>query len=84
MKESTARIILIFGACLCFVIGGKWIAWDIVYHVRQDPLLVFLTGLAFVPLIALAPRYKNGRVIYLFIGLAELIVIVMGNVLTLR
>ena len=78
------RIILIVGACLCFVIGAKWIAWDIVYHVETDGSLLFINALAFVPLIALAPRYKNGKVAYTLIALLEAFIIFMGNMLTLR
>ena len=78
------RILLIIGACLCFVIGVKWICEDIVYHVETDDSLLFINALAFVPLIGLAPRYKNGKVIYAFIGLLEAFIIFMGNLLTLR
>jgi len=77
-------MVLIAGACLCFVIGGKWIVEDIVYHMETYDDLLFINALAFVPLIALAPRYKNGNVIYAFIGLLEAFIIFMGNMLTLR
>ena len=77
------RISLIAGACLCFVIGAKWIAEDIVYHVTLDAIPVVFNILAFVPLVALAPRYKSGFV-YLFIGIVEVLVIIMGCVNTLR
>jgi hypothetical protein len=78
------RIILIVDACLCFVIGAKWIAWDVVYHVILDPITVSFNIFAFVPLIALAPRYKNGKVAYSLIALLEVFVIFLGYTVTLR
>jgi hypothetical protein len=84
MKERPIRLALIIGACLCLVIGGKWIAEDIVYHIRLVDSLVMINALAFVPIIAIAPQYKNGMVIYLFIGALEAFIIFMGNILTLR
>ena len=78
------RIVLIIGACLCFVIGVNWICEHIVYHVTLDPVMLAINAFAFVPLFALGPRYKNGLAIYWFIGLAEALVIVMGNLLTLK
>jgi hypothetical protein len=84
-KEMVLRVILIAGACLCLVIGVKWIAEDIVYHVETDETLIIINGLAFVPLIAMAPRYKKGGiVIYGFIGTLEALIILMGLSLTLR
>ena len=83
-KFTVVRIALIAGACLCVVIGGKWIAWDVVYKVRLDPSLVTINALAFVPIIALAPRYKNGTKIYASVALLETIVIWLGVELTLR
>ena len=82
MKERPIRLILIAGACLCFVIGGKWIAEDIVYSIHDSSWSTF-NLLAFVPLIAIAPRYKN-RKIYAFIAALEAFIIIMGNVMTLR
>jgi hypothetical protein len=82
--QSTVRLVLIIGACLCFVIGAKWIAEDILYHVQLDHPLLFINALAFIPLLMLAPRYKNGKVVYVLIGLLEAFIIVMGNLLTLR
>jgi hypothetical protein len=78
------RMVLIAGACLCLVIGGKWIAEDIVYHESLYDPLVIINVLAFIPIIAVAPRYKNGKVIYAFIGVLEAFIIFMGNLLTLR
>ncbi len=76
------RIGLLAGACLCFVIGAKWIAEDIVYHVTLDVIPVAFTILAFVPLMALARHYKtNGA--YVLIGMIEALVIIMGCVVTL-
>jgi len=46
--------------------------------------MLAINAFAFVPLFALGPRYKNGLAIYWFIGLAEALVIVMGNLLTLK
>jgi hypothetical protein len=78
------RLALICGACLCFVIGGYWIAEDIVYNVGVDDFLGVINGLAFLPLIAMAPRYKNGKIIYALIGFLEGFVIFMGLEIQLR
>jgi hypothetical protein len=78
------RIILIAGACLCLVIGVKWIAEDIVYQVQLNDGLIIINVLAFVPIIAVAPRYRNGKVIYSFISVLEAYIVLMGLVLTLR
>jgi hypothetical protein len=84
-KEMVLRVILIAGACLCSVIGVKWIAEDIVYHVGIDDALTITNGVAFIPLIAMAPRYKKGSmVIYGFIGALETFIILMGLTVTLR
>jgi len=60
------------------------VAQDIVYQVNRDPFELFLTAFPFVPIILMAPRYKNGRVIYSFIGAAEIIIIVINHFLVLR
>jgi hypothetical protein len=82
--KPAVRWILIIGASLCAVIGAKWIAEDIVYNMRVETGLLVLNTLAFVPLIALAPRYKKAKVVYSLIGLLEALIIIMGNSLTVR
>ena len=81
-KDHLIRLPLIAGACLCFVIGGKWIAENIVYSIH-DPYWVEFNMIAFLPIIAIAPRYKK-RKIYAFIAALEAFIIIMGNVMTLR
>ena len=78
------RIVLIIGAAACVVIGGKMVAEDIVYHVNHDPWDLIFTMFPFVPIILIAPRYKNGKVIYPIIGAAEAIIVVMNYFLVLR
>jgi predicted Co/Zn/Cd cation transporter (cation efflux family) len=78
------RIILIIGAAACVVIGGKMVAQDIVYQVNTDPIDLFITIFPFVPIILMAPRYKNGRIIYGFIAVVEILIIVMNYFLVLR
>ena len=78
------RLALIIGAAACFVIGVKMVAQDIVYHVNHDPLDLFFTIFPFVPIILIAPRYKNGKIIYPIIGAAEAIIVVMNYFLVLR
>lgn len=84
MKEALLRTILILGACLCFVIGAKWIAEHIVYHVEYGFSLAVINFFAFVPLVALAPRYKQVKYVYAIVGAIEAFIILMGNLLTLR
>ena len=78
------RLALIIGAAECVVIGGKIVAEDIVYHVNQDVWDLSITIFPFVPIILIAPRYKNGKVIYPIIGAAEAIIVVMNYFLALR
>ncbi len=79
------RILLLIGAAACFVIGGKMVAQDIVYDVKlNDPFSFLITFFPFLPLILMAPRYKNGKTIYSFIGAAEAIIIVMDHFTVLR
>jgi len=78
------RKILIVGAAACFVVGGIRVAEDIVYHVNFDPLDIFFTIFPFVPIILIAPRHKDGRLIYGFIAGAEAINIVLNHFLVLR
>lgn len=84
MKEPIIRIALIAGACLCLVIGVKWIAEDIVYQIQPDITLIIINGVAFAPMIALAPRYKNGKMIYYWIGWIEAFIIWLGIMLRPR
>jgi hypothetical protein len=81
-KDQLIRLPLIAGACLCFVIGGKWIAEDIVYSIH-DPSWIAFNIVAFIPIIAIGPRYKN-RKIYAFVAAGEAFIIIMGNLMTLR
>jgi len=78
------RLALVLGAAACFVIGAKMIAQDIVYHVNHDPLDLFFTIFPFIPIILIAPRYKNRKVIYHIIGAAEVIIVVINYFLVLR
>jgi hypothetical protein len=78
------RLVLIIGAAACFVIGVKVVAQDVVYHVNHDPFDMFITLFPFVPIIAMAPRYKNGKWIYGFIGAAEALIILMDYFIVLR
>jgi hypothetical protein len=79
------RIILIIGAAACFVIGGKRVAEDIVYQVNLDSLdFLLFTAFPFLPIILMAPRYKNGGVIYGFIAVAEILIIVTNHFVVLR
>jgi hypothetical protein len=83
-KEAILRMACIVGACACFVIGVVFILQDIVYHISLDPLDLFFTAVPFFPIILVAPRYKNGSIVYAFIGLAEIIIIVMNHFIVLR
>lgn len=83
-NETRVRLVLIAGACLCLVQGVYWIAQDIVYDVENDGVLLIIKRLAFLPLIAMAPCYKNGKIVYAFIGVLEAFIIFMGLTLTLR
>jgi hypothetical protein len=78
------RLVLIIGAAACFVIGVKMVAQDIVYHVNFDPFEFVFTVFPFIPIIAMAPRYKDGRIIYSFIGAAEVLSILMNFFIVLR
>jgi hypothetical protein len=80
---QTTRIILIIGAAACFVIGGKMVAQDIVYHMNDDASL-FISIVPFIPIMLMAPRYKDGKIIYGFIAAAEILIIVMNYFLVLR
>ena len=77
------RIILIIGAAACFVIGGKMVAQDIVYQML-DPGSLFFSMFPFFPLILMAPRYKNGGIIYGFIAAGEIVIIVLNHFIVLR
>ena len=78
------RMACIVGACICFVIGGMFILQDIVYHVSLDSIDLLFTSIPFLPIILVAPRYKNGSIVYAFIGLGEIIIIVMNHFIVLR
>jgi hypothetical protein len=83
-KEAVLRMACIVGACICFVIGVIFILQDIVYHINLDPIDLFFTAIPFIPIILVAPRYKNGNIVYFFIGLAEIIIIVINHFIVLR
>jgi hypothetical protein len=75
--ESTTRLILIVGASACCVFGIKWMYWTIVYDFLPAlPMAVF----AFIPIILIAPRsvtYKR-RLLFISLGLTEVIIITLG------
>jgi hypothetical protein len=77
------RIILLAGAAACVVIGGKMAAQDIAYQM-YDSFSLLITVIPFVPLISMAPRYKNGEVIYGFTAIVEATVIVANYFMVLR
>ena len=83
-KEAAMRMACIVGACICFVIGGMFIVQDIVYHINLDAIDLFFTAIPFLPMILVAPRYKNGKIVYAFIGLAEIFIIVLNHFIVLR
>jgi hypothetical protein len=82
-NEAMIRLACIVGACICFVIGLRFIYDDIAYHVNFEDALLF-TAVPFLPIIFMAPRYKNGNIVYAFIGLAEVIIIVMNHFIVPR
>ena len=84
VNEVVLRTILIVGACLCFVIGATWVAEHIVYHVEYGLPFAFINLFAFVPLVALAPHYKQVKYVYAIVAVIEAFIILMGNFLTLR
>jgi|HubBroStandDraft_1064217.scaffolds.fasta_scaffold773927_1 hypothetical protein len=56
---------------------------DIVYHMT-DPASLVISIFPFIPIILMAPRYKDGKVIYGFVAAAEILIIVMNYFLVLR
>jgi hypothetical protein len=59
------------------------VAQDIVYQM-VDPISLLISIFPFVPLILMAPHYKNGSVIYSFIAMMEILIIVMNHFIVLR
>ncbi|HTV41390.1 MAG TPA: hypothetical protein VMF08_12485 [Candidatus Sulfotelmatobacter sp.] len=80
---SMVRIVLIIGASACFVIGGVMVAEDVVYDI-YNLFDLLLTLIPFAPLLLMAPRYKNGNVIYGFTAALEAIIIVANHFMVLR
>ena len=67
-------MLCIIGACVCFVHGVRMVYMDFSYHLDFVSILVF-SVIPFVPIVAVAPRYRNGSRVYAVIALVELIVI---------
>ena len=83
-NEAVIRLACIIGACPCFVVGLRFIYEKFAYGISLDPFeLAFLT-IPFLPIVAVAPRYRNGKVVYAFIGLAELLIVVLGHFIVVR
>jgi hypothetical protein len=76
-NEAAIRLACIVGACACVVYGIKMVYQNVAYQVNMDPFNVLLTLIPFLPIILVAPRYRNGTVAYQFIGLAEIIIVVL-------
>jgi hypothetical protein len=83
-NEATIRLACIVGACACFVVGMRFVYDDFAYHVNFDPFDALFTVVPFLPIILVAPRYRNGTVVYAFIGLAEVVIVVMNHFIVLR
>ena len=83
-KEAFLRMACIVGACACFVIGVVFILQDIVYHINLDHIDLLFTAMPFLPIFLVAPRYKNGSIVYCFIGFFEMIIIVLNHFIVLR
>ena len=78
-SEAAIRLACIVGACACFVVGLRFVYEKFSCDISLDPFeLAFLT-IPFLPIVAVAPRYRSGKVVYVFIGSAELFIIVMGH-----
>jgi hypothetical protein len=83
-SEAAIRLACIVGACACFVVGLRFVYEKFAYDISLDLVeLAFLT-VPFVPIVAVAPRYRNGKVVYAFIGLAELFIVVMDRITVVR
>jgi|GEM_PF-2969791 hypothetical protein len=83
-NEAVIRLTCIVGACACVVYGIKMVYQNVAYQIDMDPFNVLLTLVPFLPIILVAPRYRNGTVVYLFIGLAEIIIVVFYHFVTPR
>jgi hypothetical protein len=83
-KEVVLRMICIIGACVCFVHGLRFVYEDVAYHMALDPITVVFTLIPFAPIVAVAPRYKNGSIVYAFIMVLELIVIAVCPFIVVR
>jgi hypothetical protein len=83
-NEAVIRLACIGGACACFICGMKIVYINVAYHVDLDPFTVVLTLVPFLPIILVAPRYRKGTIMYLFIGLAEFMIIVLYHFVTPR
>jgi hypothetical protein len=82
-KQAVLRFFCIIGACVCFVHGLRFIYEDFSYHLPLGEALV-VTTIPFVPIFAVAPRYRNGSKIYTIILLVELAVIAMAPFIVVR
>jgi hypothetical protein len=83
-SETVIRLACIVGACVCFVIGLRFIYEKIVYDISLDLFELMFITIPFLPIVVVAPRYRNGNIVYAFIGLAEVIIIVMNRITVLR
>ena len=83
-RESVLRMVCIIGACVCFVHGLRFVYEDVAYHFTLDPITVVFTSIPFVPIFAVAPRYKNGSIVYAFIAMLELIIIAVSPFIVVR
>ena len=61
-NEAMIRLACIVGACICFVIGLRFIYDDIAYHVNFEAALIFI-GVPFLLIVFMAPRYKDGNIV---------------------
>ncbi|HEV2327947.1 MAG TPA: hypothetical protein VGY56_04055 [Verrucomicrobiae bacterium] len=83
-NEAVIRLACIVGACACVIYGMKIIYDNVAYHMGIDTFTLLLTLVPFLPIILAAPRYRNGTAGYLFIGLAEVIIVVLYHFVTPR
>ena len=74
--EAAFRLICIIGACVCVVNGMRLVYMD--FHMDLRPMnympTVMITVIPFVPIFAVAPRYKSGKA-YAVIAVIEALVI---------
>jgi hypothetical protein len=81
---SLLRMTCMIGACPCFVESIRFIYEDIAYHITLDFWGIVFITVPIIPIVAVAPRYKKGFVVYPVIILLEIIIFALASQLRVR